>query len=116
MEKICSKCKIKKPVRDFYEHKRDVYRSRCKPCHLGDNKEYRSTGYYREYLSSPDIAAKYFARRYLSHAVRDRRISKEPCAFCGAEQVQGHHPDYNQPLLIVWLCITCHRKLHVEIR
>lgn len=26
--------------------------------------------------------------------------------------IQAHHVDYDNPLMIVWLCIKCHRKVH----
>lgn len=36
----------------------------------------------------------------------------EPCVICGEEGEHRHHPDYNKPLEIVWLCESCHHKLH----
>ena len=41
-------------------------------------------------------------------------LQREPCALCGQEQGEAHHLDYNEPLLIVWLCGECHRKVHIE--
>lgn len=35
-----------------------------------------------------------------------------PCVLCGAPGRHRHHPNYGQPELILWLCISCHRKLH----
>ena len=40
------------------------------------------------------------------------RINREPCALCGQEQGEAHHEDYNEPLLIVWLCKQCHHQVH----
>jgi len=28
----------------------------------------------------------------------------------------AHHPDYSKPLLIMWLCRSCHFKLHRSIK
>lgn len=37
------------------------------------------------------------------------------CIICGRQtRLSGHHEDYNQPLNIVWLCSSCHKKLHNE--
>jgi len=47
--KKCGKCKQDKPVTEFHKSTRDGYRSRCKPCHREDCREYSKTGYYREY-------------------------------------------------------------------
>jgi hypothetical protein len=35
------------------------------------------------------------------------------CIECGSvELVEKHHPDYNKPYEVVYLCRTCHMKLH----
>lgn len=139
--KICSGCKQEKPVSEFYKSKRDGYRSRCKVCSKMANKEYinrpevreRLKGWRSEYYirpevkervdayrmkihNDPEFKIKFFARNRLRHMVRMGRIIKEPCAICGKEQTEGHHPDYNQPLMVVWLCPDCHRQLHYSLK
>ena len=27
-------------------------------------------------------------------------------------EIEGHHPDYNLPYLIIWVCRNCHKNLH----
>lgn len=50
-------------------------------------------------------------------AVKRGRIKKRPCKICGSEnKIQPHHPDYSQPLKVVWLCAAHHTKLHASIR
>lgn len=39
-------------------------------------------------------------------------IKQEPCNKCGDSRSQMHHPDYDKPLLIEWLCRECHLDLH----
>src|SRR3990167_8280290 len=36
----------------------------------------------------------------------------EPCRDCGKMGKHRHHPDYNKPFEIVWLCSACHRREH----
>jgi hypothetical protein len=66
------------------------------------------------YRKDPILRAKHIARWIANRAVLSRKIEKLPCAECGAEQAQKHHPDYTQPLLIVWLCQRCHWNLHAS--
>jgi len=41
-------------------------------------------------------------------------IKPSVCENCGKKdcRLEGHHEDYSMPLEVVWLCYTCHRKLH----
>jgi hypothetical protein len=40
------------------------------------------------------------------------------CSFCGKEDddLQGHHPDYDVPKYVVWVCRQCHIDIHVRLR
>jgi len=135
--KICGKCKQEKLVSEFYKSKREGYRSRCKICSRLDVKEYinrpevrelqklyrreyygrpdikeRDRVYYKEYRRRPDIKRKYFARQCLNHAIEAGKINREDCVLCGNPKGEGHHSNYNQPLVVIWLCRDCHKKLH----
>lgn len=49
---------------------------------------------------------------------------KTHCEECGASPVfrdgrsgvQAHHPDYNEPLSVMWLCQPCHHRWHRQHR
>lgn len=50
----------------------------------------------------------------LGNAVRSGRVQKLPCWICGSEHVEGHHPDYDAPLSVVWLCAVHHKEIHLK--
>lgn len=61
------------------------------------------------YDSHPERRA---ANLAVSRAIRDGRLKKLPCFVCGELVVEGHHPDYGQPLDVVWLCVKHHKEIH----
>lgn len=62
--------------------------------------------YTRDYKKQyPERAA---AHRKALRAYQD----PEPCYLCGELGTDRHHPDYNFPCYIVWLCASCHMRLH----
>lgn len=56
------------------------------------------------------------ARYAVSNALRDGRLDKLPCMVCGSNTVEGHHPDYDRPLDVVWLCPLHHRQTHAMVK
>lgn len=56
------------------------------------------------------------AREIFSRAVSNGKVKrKNICEQCGSTtKIEGHHPDYNKPLDVVWLCRECHRHLHKD--
>ena len=51
----------------------------------------------------------------LGNAVRSGKIVPQPCWVCG-EKAEAHHPDYDQPLSVVWLCPSHHKQTHALTR
>jgi hypothetical protein len=136
MTKTCFKCGEAKPLDEFYRHPQmgDGHLNKCKDCakkdvrlHRQDNPEkvraydrerarlphrvaQRRELYEREWDQHPDRMK---ARGAVSNAVRDGKLEKRPCAFCGTpEPVEAHHHDYTKPLDVTWLCRPCHRRFH----
>ena len=62
----------------------------------------------------PEAAMKYKARHRVQKLVAAGRLIPWPCEVCG-EKAEAHHPSYDRPLLVVWLCGEHHRQAH-EIR
>lgn len=55
----------------------------------------------------------------ISYLVNNGRIERPRlCSECGIakDRIEGHHPDYAQPLKVTWLCRKCHRDLHTYLR
>lgn len=80
-----------------------------------ESRKYHSNPEYRkkvlEKLQRSKTPEKNKARRALGFAVAEGKIQKQPCV-CGATRVQGHHEDYSKPLEVIWMCASCHSKLH----
>lgn len=51
------------------------------------------------------------AHAAVKNAVRTGKLQRWPCEVCG-EKAQGHHPAYDAPLLVVWLCPKHHKAAH----
>jgi hypothetical protein len=53
-----------------------------------------------------------YAHAITTHAVKTGCLVPEPCAFCGKPESQCHHPSYDTPLRVIWLCKQCHPLHH----
>lgn len=43
-------------------------------------------------------------------------IAPDKCSVCGqGGRIIGHHHDYSQPLLLTWLCKSCHAYEHSKV-
>ena len=51
----------------------------------------------------------------LQYAVEVGKIKKpRTCENCGREtRLSGHHEDYSKPLIVTWLCSSCHKLKHL---
>lgn len=45
-------------------------------------------------------------------ALREGTLVRQPCEVCGDDKSQGHHDDYDKPLVVRWLCPKHHRAEH----
>ena len=76
----------------------------------------RRVSFYRLYdknrLRIPKPPEKVFARNTLNHAIEHGKVTRQSCTQCGQQDAQAHHPDYAQPLQVVWLCWTHHMQIH----
>jgi hypothetical protein len=57
------------------------------------------------------------ARQVLNKAVAAGEVVKpDTCQLCGSKpgRLNAHHEQYARPLDVLWLCMSCHARLHVS--
>jgi hypothetical protein len=53
-----------------------------------------------------------YAIGVVRNAVKKGRMQRGACEVCGSAYTHGHHDDYDQPLVVRWLCPVHHREWH----
>jgi hypothetical protein len=82
----------------------------CLKCHAAYHRAYRKAHPHKSL--SPLQRQKANARSYAHSYVKRGKLPKLPCQACGSPLSQMHHPDYSQPLAVLWLCRPCHLAHH----
>lgn len=54
------------------------------------------------------------AHSAVSRALRTGKLQKDVCWVCGGNAF-AHHPDYDRPLDVVWLCQPHHKQVHAMV-
>lgn len=132
--KVCFKCGRKRLLKFFYRHPKmaDGHLGKCIDCtkeDVGSNyvkARVAKSIYEAKRARIPDRKAKqakynkdarvrnpekYKARNAVGNALRDGRLTKQPCRICGSKVgVQAHHTNYSRPLDVLWECFKCHRE------
>lgn len=52
-------------------------------------------------------------RQIFQAALLRGEVERRPCERCGAEPAQAHHTNYDEPLMVTWLCDAHHGAEHV---
>lgn len=137
MQKRCFKCLCVKPIDDFYKHvaMKDGHLNKCKDCTKRDERARRLAdidrirAYDRARASMPHRVAsrsaiikkwkaehpnRRRAQNAVANAIRDGKLEKWPvCAMPECDRKpEAHHPDYDSPLEVVWLCRPHHMQAH----
>jgi len=100
-------------AKEYREQNKERIAKRTKAYRSRPEVKAANTARHRKYREKN--AWKHLARTTLGYALRSGKITKQPCARCGAIEVQAHHTDYTKPLEVTWLCRLCHWKEHVQI-
>lgn len=53
-----------------------------------------------------------WAQSALRSALKRGLILQEPCMVCGSPIAEAHHPDYDRPMHVHWLCRKHHKAAH----
>jgi len=87
------------------------------------NKKYRQS--HRHSVNANNMAYKKRrgnAIKRRAHVFLKRMIDKgriirpNKCSLCRKEcKPDGHHPDYFDPLNVIWLCRKCHKLVHKDL-
>src|SRR5579872_4256376 len=57
---------------------------------------------------------KFKARALVTKLVKEGKLQRQPCIKCGNPKSHGHHPDYNFPDQVIWLCAFHHAREHAD--
>jgi len=132
--KQCKRCKENKPLHEFHVHHRmkDGHLNFCKDCTRKRISLYGKTERGKEVdkkrNQNPERKKKvcvYGRRSKLKYQKKRRAgaifwnefkkgtIPKLPCEKCSTKEwVEAHHPDYDKPLEVMWLCSLHHKEWH----
>ena len=48
----------------------------------------------------------------VTYALKTGTLVRQPCLVCGETKSDAHHPDYDKPLEVEWLCRFHHSAVH----
>ncbi len=58
----------------------------------------------------------FIRRKRASKALQRSGAVPKPCEICYIDHgTIAHHQDYAKPLVVNWLCVSCHRKVHSSV-
>lgn len=109
-EKLCEKS------RNYSKYLTDEQKKKKREYH----KIWRNSQAGKEYLKNiwkqrkQTYKIHYKASEKVKDAIKSGKLIRaEKCMLClSNEKIEAHHPDYNKPLDVVWVCQKCHRMLH----
>ena len=90
------------------EQARATARARAARWQAAHPEQVREAG-RKSRLQNPEKAR---ARDAVHHAIEAGRLERRPCETCGAPRAHAHHPDYQKPLAVRFLCPVHHAEAH----
>ena len=134
----CTRCKVEKPFDEFNKDKSrgKGYSYTCRVCASRSGRSYYENNRdkvlentrrvyqagkirirERAKIYAKDNPEKRKAKSMIRHALNmGRMIKPSTCSVCPeSRNLDAHHDDYSQPLVIRWLCRSCHITHHKGI-
>ena len=93
----------------YREKNRDTLRAKNLK-YYKNNSEYFEK-YRKQY--KVDHPNKVRAQSILNQGVVAGRLKRQPCFVCG-DKAEAHHPSYELPLDVTWLCRKHHKEVHIR--
>lgn len=123
-KKKCSFCHKRLPVEEFNycRSSHDGLTSYCRQCGKDYKRQHYEENYGEFYNRQSEYRRRYPERRRVFSVVqeglkRGELVRPDTCSKCGKSgYIVAHHDDYGRPLEIVWLCLSCDRQLHADLR
>lgn len=116
---LCAKCNADKAESEFVKNKRrkSGLFPYCKVCHREGMRSYRvrvnELDILRKRYANDEEYRKKVKARALVNMRRTRAGRKqEQCFSCNTAGAEAHHPDYDRPDFIIFLCKGCHAEEH----
>lgn len=97
---------------EWQKNYRAKNREKIRSYNLKYNKEWRQKfGYESNKNYKKRNPLKISAQKLVQRYVKEGLVQKKNCIFCG-KTAEAHHPDYNYPLRILWVCKIHHSAIH----
>jgi len=99
---------------DGRTYKEIQYTAKPKPKKKKHNKKEYHKNYDKNKYEDSDFLLKKKAHYLVKYALKRGDLKKpEKCSSCTMKKkTHAHHEDYSKPLKVIWLCASCHKKLH----
>lgn len=119
--KICVKSRIEKYIQANPEKKKEWSRNYANSESGKERaRKYKQTDKAKEAIKQSkqryrkSYPARIRARSLVRHEVLNGRLIRpDLCSECNKTgRVEGHHDDYTKPLIVRWLCDSCHKLWH----
>ncbi len=100
--------------RTFYQANRE----KCQTASRFYYQAHRQECLLRDYEAHLKDPLRKKCQNKTQYAIRTGVLVIHNCTDCGlspkTEKIQAHHEDYEKPLIVIWLCASCHLRRHFE--